>query len=153
MKHRCQSQAQNELWCFSQVYNYHESAPVGQQDQCLMKILPTLFFPIFFISKHAFVCHCPIRVSECMRSLFHHSWTYAGIYWHLGEGSSHPEGRFLACLHGLWSLHTCKCSPMQMVKTEYRYFLIVILYLLRQTAWLSLRRAHACGGGTANLCG
>lgn len=69
MKHRCQSETQNELWCFSLVYSTHESAPVGQQGQCLMKILPSLFFPFLNLRVLA-MCSCPMWGCERMCEVF-----------------------------------------------------------------------------------
>lgn len=66
--------------------------------------------------------------------LFFHVWTYAGIHWSVGEGPSHPEGRFLACLHGLWNLYTCKCNRNiyirhKIVKQEGRNWSFSVFYI------------------------
>lgn len=70
MKHRCPSETQNELGCFSPVYSSHESAPVGQQDQCLMKILPFFILPIFLNLWVLAMCPCPMWVCKRMREVF-----------------------------------------------------------------------------------
>lgn len=69
-----------------------------------------LFFPFFKPLSTGCVSLSNASLWAYAYGLFHHSWTYAGIHWRVGEGSSHPERGFLACLYGLWNLYTCKCN-------------------------------------------
>lgn len=160
MKHRCQSETQNELRCFSLVYSSHESAPVGRQDQCLMKILPSLFFPFLNLRELA-MCSCPMWVCERTCEVFFY-FTFGRMQEFTGVWVRDPRIQKEDFWHAYMDYEIC-IHVSEKIKIKYRtqnsqtrrqkLIILCILYSLRQTVWPSLRSVPVCGGDTASLCG
>lgn len=124
----------------------------------------TSFFilPIFLNLNVLAMCPCPVWVCEHMRQVLS---TFGRMQEFTGVWVRDPRIQKEDFWHAYMDYEICiHVSAIEIYRGHKGYNVIkqkgknslIILYiscLLRQTVWLSLRRAPVCGGDTASLCG